>query len=211
MIAIADYGVGNIFSLKRSLEYIGVESVLTEDPEVFRKAEKLILPGVGAFPDAIKKLEETGFAGTIKEEAKTGKPLLGICLGMQLLLDESHEYGNHLGLGLVPGKVVDMKARLMEEGLEGLNLKIPQMGWNSLMFPKDKVKSKLFQDIQEGDHVYFVHSFAAEVKPEYLIAYTEYGYSVTAAVQKDNIMGVQFHPEKSGDIGLKILENFCKL
>ena len=211
MIAIADYGVGNIFSLQRSLEYIGVESFLTEDPDEFKKADKLILPGVGAFPDAIKKLEDTGFAKIIKDEAEKGKPLLGICLGMQLLLNESHEYGVSNGLGLIPGKVVDMKMRLKEEGLEILNLKIPQMGWNSLLFPKDKDKSELFKETKEGDFVYFVHSFAAEVEDKYLIAYTDYGYKVTAAIQRDNIMGVQFHPEKSGKAGLKILESFCKL
>lgn len=205
MIAIADYGVGNIFSLKRSLEYIGLDSVLTEDPEVFAKADKLILPGVGAFPDAAKKLEKSGFAQVIKEEAKKGKPILGICLGMQLLLEEGTEYGVYPGLGLIPGRAVDMKSRL-----EGTGLKTPQMGWNGLCFPKEKEKSFLFNGIEEGSFVYFVHSFAGEVKRENLIAYTEYGYEVTAAIQRDNIMGVQFHPEKSGKIGLKILENFSK-
>ncbi len=205
MIAIADYGVGNIFSLKRSLEYLGVDSILTDDPKVFAQAEKLILPGVGAFPDAAKKLEEKGFTETIKEEAKKGKPILGICLGMQLLLDEGMEYGRTNGLGLIPGSAIDMKPRLERKGL-----KTPQMGWNGLIFPEEKERDSLFKNVDEGEFVYFVHSFWGDVKRESLIAYTDYGFDVTAAIRKDNVMGVQFHPEKSGKIGLKILENFAK-
>ena len=205
MIAIADYGVGNIFSLKRSLEYIGAESELTDDPKVFAKAEKLILPGVGAFGDAAKKLFDSGFGQVIKEEAEKGKPILGICLGMQLLLDKSHEYGDHEGLSLISGEVVDMKSRIKDE-----SLKVPQMGWNGLIFP-GKEKHPLFSGIEAGDCVYFVHSFAAEVEAENLIAYTEYSYPVTAAIARENVMGVQFHPEKSGKVGLAILDNFCRM
>jgi len=204
MIAIADYGVGNIFSLKRSLEYIGFAAELTDDPEVFRRADKLILPGVGAFGDAAERLEKSGFAQVIREEAAAGKMLLGICLGMQLLLDKSYEYGEHQGLGLIPGETVPIARELKDP-----QLPIPQMGWNALSFPEGRPKSPLFRDIREGEFCYFVHSFCAVGVGDALAASCDYSFPVTAAVEKGSVYGVQFHPEKSGETGLRILRNFC--
>ena len=200
MIAIIDYGVGNLFSLRSSLNKIGADTVVTADPEVIAKADKLILPGVGAFADAAKKLRNSGLDKVIKAEAAAGKPIMGICLGMQMLFEKSYEYGEHQGLGLLKGAVVPM------EGAIPANLKIPHIGWNALKFEKD---SKLFRYIKEGDCVYFVHSFYASGCEDSLIATAEYGKELTAAVARDNVMGCQFHPEKSGDVGLKILKAFC--
>ena len=202
MIAIIDYGVGNLFSLSSSLKAIGVQTVITGDPEIIRKADKLILPGVGAFGDAAEKLSSCGLDKVIVEEAKNGKALLGICLGMQLLFEKSYEYGEHSGLSLIEGQVVAM------EGKIPAGLKIPHIGWNALKF---KGNSPLFKYINEGDCVYFVHSFYAENCNDALIATAEYGKELTAAVAKGNIFGCQFHPEKSGDVGLKILKAFCEL
>ena len=201
MIAIIDYGVGNLFSLKSSFAAIGEEAAATGDPDKIRKADKLILPGVGAFEDAAVKLKESGIAEVIKEEAASGKPLLGICLGMQLLFDKSLEYGEHEGLGLIKGVVKPM------EGLISPELKIPHIGWNPLIMKKEH---PLFSRINNGDCVYFVHSFFADECGEAVIATAEYDIELTAAVAKDNIMGCQFHPEKSGDVGLDILRAFCK-
>ena len=201
MIAIIDYGVGNLFSLRSSLNKIGADTVVTADPAVIAQADKLILPGVGAFADAAKKLKDSGLDKVIKAEAAAGKPIMGICLGMQMLFEKSYEYGEHEGLGLLKGSVIPM------EGSIPANLKIPHIGWNALKFEKD---SKLFKCIKEGDCVYFVHSFYASGCEDSLIATAEYGRDLTAAVAKDNVMGCQFHPEKSGDVGLNILRAFCE-
>ena len=201
MIAIIDYGVGNLFSLCSSLKAIGADAAVTSDPEVIKSADKIILPGVGAFGDAIKKLNDTGLDKIVIEEAKKGKKLMGICLGMQLLFEKSYEYGEHNGLSLLKGSVVPMECRLPRE------LKIPHIGWNALHFTK---KHPLFKYIKEDDCVYFVHSYYAEGCEDSLLATAEYGYELTAAVVKDNVAGMQFHPEKSGNVGLKILQAFCE-
>lgn len=205
MIAIIDYGVGNLFSLKSSFAAIGAETVVTGDPLVIRGADKLILPGVGAFGDAADLLRRDGLDKLVCEEAAGGKPLLGICLGMQLLFDYSLEYGRHQGLGLIPGSVRPIGDYIPE------GYKIPHIGWNALHFPAGKPVSPLFRYIREGDCVYFVHSFCGAECAESVIATAEYGAELTAAVAKDNVYGVQFHPEKSGDVGLNILRAFCSL
>ncbi|MBQ2285504.1 MAG: imidazole glycerol phosphate synthase subunit HisH [Clostridia bacterium] len=205
MIAIVDYGVGNIFSLYSSFKYIGAEVVLTSDPEEIKKADKIILPGVGAFADAAKKLRDSGLADVVVKEVKNGKPLLGICLGMQMLFERSFEYGEHQGLGLIKGDIVSM------EGVVPANYKIPHIGWNGLHFPKDKAKSPIFKYINENDCVYFVHSYFGTNCDESVIATTEYGAELTAAVAYKNVYGVQFHPEKSGEVGMKILKAFCEM
>ena len=203
MIAVIDYGVGNLFSLCRSLEAIGQQPVVTGDPALLRQADRLFLPGVGAFQDAIAKLRQTGLDQVIREEAAKGKPILGICLGMQLLFEESLEFGRWEGLGLIPGKVVTM------EGVIPADYKIPHIGWNALHFPQ-KDRHPLLGTVQEGDCVYFVHSFYATDCDEAVIATAEYGAELTAAVARGNVMGCQFHPEKSGDVGLNILRTFCE-
>ena len=202
MIAIIDYGVGNLFSLTSSFKKIGAEVVVTNDIEIIKKADKLVLPGVGAFGDAAEKLKKSGLDKVIIEEANKGKKLLGICLGMQLLFDKSLEYGEHKGLRLISGEVIPMENNIPK------TLKIPHIGWNALKFHNP---SPLFKYINEGDCVYFVHSFYAENCDSSLIASSEYGRQITAAVQKDNIFGCQFHPEKSGNVGLNILKAFCEL
>ena len=201
MIAIVDYGVGNLFSLCSSFKAIGAEVTVTSDPDVIRNADKIILPGVGAFGDAIKKLNDTGLDKIITEEAKKGKKLMGICLGMQLLFEKSYEYGEYNGLGLLKGSVVPMENKIPSE------LKIPHIGWNGLHFCKNH---PLFKYIKEEDHVYFVHSYYAEDCEDSLLATAEYGRELTAAVVKDNVAGMQFHPEKSGNVGLNILRAFCE-
>ncbi len=203
MIAIVDYGVGNLFSLKSSMEAIGAETVVTSDAEVLRKADKIILPGVGAFEDAIGKLKKTGLDKVIKDEAKSGKPLMGICLGMQMLLEKSFEYGEYEGLGLIPGEV-----RPIDEVIPK-GLKVPHIGWNALKFSNDK--HPIFKYINEGDFVYFVHSYYGTKCDKNVIATAEYGAELTAAVADKNVCGCQFHPEKSGDVGLKILRAFCEM
>lgn len=205
MIAIIDYGVGNIFSLSCSFKYIGADAVLTSDRETIAKADRIILPGVGAFGDAAQKLKNTGLWDVVKEEAAR-KPILGICLGMQLLLEKSYEFGEHEGLGLISGSV-DPIADVIPA-----DYKIPHIGWNPLHFPKDKPVSPLFKNIRENDCVYFVHSFYASHCAGQTIATTEYGAELTAAVSDGKFVhGVQFHPEKSGDVGLEILKGFCEL
>jgi len=202
MIAIIDYGVGNLFSLKSSFAAIGREAVVTDDPDVIAKAERLILPGVGAFEDAAKKLRDSGMAEVVKREVAGGKPIMGICLGMQLLFDKSFEYGEHEGLGLISGSVKPI-ADVIDK-----SLKIPHIGWNPLIFKKD---SKLFRYIREGDCVYFVHSYYAADCDDSVTATAEYSAELTASVERDNVYGCQFHPEKSGEVGLKILKAFCEI
>lgn len=201
MIAVIDYGVGNLFSLCSSLKFIGEEAKITADENEIKSADKLILPGVGAFADAKKKLDDTGLSDLIKEEVKRGKEILGICLGMQLLFEESHEFGVHQGLGLLKGKVVAMEGKIQD------NLKIPHIGWNSLHLVKD---NPLLKYVNEGDFVYFVHSYFASDCAESLIAETTYGIPMTAAASFENVSGCQFHPEKSGKTGLSILKAFCE-
>ena len=203
MIAIIDYGVGNLFSLKSSLAMIGAQAVVTGDADVLRSAERLILPGVGAFGDARQKLAQTGLDAALCAEAARGKHVLGICLGMQMLFDRSLEYGEHKGLGLIPGEVVPMAGRLPE------GLKIPHIGWNALAIRKPD--HPLMKYTESGDCVYFVHSFYASDCADSVIATAEYGIDVTAAVAKGNVMGCQFHPEKSGTVGLGILKAFCEM
>lgn len=201
MIAVVDYGVGNLFSLASSLSFLGVKAEVTSDPARIAAADKVILPGVGAFGDAVQKLRGSGLFDTVKGEALSGKPFLGICLGMQLLFEKSRELGEFEGLGLLRGEVVPMKG-VIPEGLD-----IPHIGWNALHFTKE---TPLFSGIAEGERVYFVHSYFARGCEDSLAAETEYGVPLTAAVCRGNLMGCQFHPEKSGKAGLKILENFAK-
>lgn len=202
MIRIIDYGVGNLFSLKSSLRAIGIDADYTGNPAEIRKADKLILPGVGAFRDAREALRSTGLDRVVQEEAGKGKPLMGICLGMQMLFDRSYEYGEYEGLGLIPGEIVPMEGRIPKD------LPIPHIGWNELML---KQPSPMMKNTANGDYVYFVHSYYAETPAEYVIATTDYGVEMTAAVQKDNVYGCQFHPEKSSEVGLSILKAFCEL
>lgn len=201
MIAIIDYGVGNLFSLCSSLKSIGADVVVTSNIDTIRAADKLILPGVGAFADAAKKLHDSGMENAVKVQAAAGKDIMGICLGMQLLFEKSFEYGEHKGLGLLNGSVVPMDGTIPE------NLKIPHIGWNALHFTKP---SKLFKDINENDCVYFVHSYYAIDCEDSVIATAEYGKEMTATVELGNIKGCQFHPEKSGNVGLAILRAFCE-
>lgn len=202
MIAIIDYGVGNLYSLKSSLDALGICAKVTGDPEEIRSCDKIILPGVGAFSDAAKSLTSCGLDKVIVEEVNNGKPILGICLGMQLLFEKSYEYGEHTGLGLISGNVRPIKNVIPD------NLKIPHIGWNGLHFPKDKEKSPIFRYIQEGECVYFVHSYYCADCEENVIATTEYGAELTAAAANKNVFGCQFHPEKSGAVGMKILKAF---
>ena len=202
MIAIVDYGVGNLFSIRCSFEYIGAECEITADPVRIKNSSKIVLPGVGAFGDAAARLHETGLDEVVTEQAKSGKALLGVCLGMQLLYEKSYEYGEHSGLGLIPGEVVPFT----EEKL-GAPLKIPHMGWNDLAFLKD---SPLWGRISKGAFVYYVHSYYAAVSQN-TVASSRYGnIEVTGLVQRDNVFGAQFHPEKSGSVGLAILQSFAE-
>ena len=203
MIAIIDYGVGNLFSLASSFKAVGADTVVTGDFDVIRKADKLILPGVGAYEDAAKKLFESGLDKIIKEETDKGKPLMGVCLGMQLLFEKSFEYGEHKGLGLIKGQIKPI------EGVIPKGYKIPHIGWNALNFVKKD--SKLFKNINDGDYVYFVHSYYATDCDESVNATAEYGAMLTASVESGNVYGCQFHPEKSGTVGLNILKAFCQM
>ena len=202
MIAIVDYGVGNLFSLKSSFAAIGVEAVVTGDKAVIENADKIILPGVGAFGDAAGKLRNTGLDAVVINEAKKGKPILGICLGMQLLFEKSYEYGEHAGLGLIKGEIRPISDVIPKD------LKIPHIGWNALHFKGER--SELFKYLNEGDHVYFVHSYYGAYCDDSVIATSEYGAELTAAVASGNVFGCQFHPEKSGNVGLSILRAFCE-
>ncbi len=203
MVAIVDYGVGNLFSIASSFRAVGAEAVITADPEVLRAADRILLPGVGAFGDAAQKLRQSGLDRVVIEQAREGKPLLGICLGMQLLFDKGFEYGEHEGLGLIPGEI-----RPIADVIPA-SLKIPQIGWNALHFGAEK--SPLFRYLKEGDFVYFVHSYYGTNCDESVIATTEYGAELTAAVGRGNVFGCQFHPEKSGNVGLNILRAFCEM
>ncbi len=203
MIAIIDYGVGNLFSLKSSFARIGADAVVTGDPAVIRSAEKLVLPGVGAFGDAAQKLRDAGLDQLLREQAKDGKYILGICLGMQLLFDESHEFGIHPGLCLIPGRVVDMTP------VVGPGRKVPHIGWNALHLTRRS--HPLWRHIRSGDFVYFVHSYYAADCGDAVLATAEYGAELTAAVGQGNVLGCQFHPEKSGPVGLSILRAFCEM
>ncbi len=202
MIAIIDYGVGNLFSLHASFKKLGADTIVTGDPDLIRSADRVILPGVGAYGDAAEKLRATGLDDVVREIASDGKPLLGICLGMQLLFEYGTEFGRHDGLGLLKGHVKTMRDDI------GDALKLPQIGWNALDIVKN---NKLFAQINCGDYVYFVHSYHAVGCDDSLIATTEYGTKITAAVANDNIYGCQFHPEKSGEVGLRILKGFLDL
>ena len=203
MIAIIDYGVGNLFSLKSSFAAIGAEAVVTADPAVIDAADRIILPGVGAFEDAARKLRDSGMADVVRQQAASGKPIMGICLGMQLLFDKSYEYGEHQGLGLIPGAVRPIRDVIPAD------YKVPHIGWNALTFVGEK--SRLFPYLNEGDCVYFVHSYYAADCGDAVTATAEYGAPLTASVEKGNVYGCQFHPEKSGKVGLSILKAFCEL
>ncbi|MBA2942923.1 imidazole glycerol phosphate synthase subunit HisH [Paenibacillus sp. CGMCC 1.16610] len=199
MIAIIDYGMGNLHSVSKAVERLGYEAVVTGDAEQILAAEGAILPGVGAFGDAMEQLRESGLGNVVKQYAESGKPLLGICLGMQLLFSSSEEHGDHEGLGLLPGSVVRFRG----------DYKVPHMGWNKLSYKQSA--SPIFQGIEEG-HVYFVHSYHAKPERESdLLAVTDYYQPVTAIVSRDNVYGMQFHPEKSGDIGMQLLKNFLAM
>ncbi len=203
MTVIIDYGVGNLFSLKSSFNAIGEKAIVSKDIEVIRSASRLILPGVGAFEDAVRKLRESGLYDEVKNQALSGKPLMGICLGMQMLFEKSYEYGEHEGLGLLKGEIVPFEGRIDSK------LRIPNIGWSDL-----KIKKKdcpIFKYVNEGDFVYFVHSYFAAGCEASVAATSDYGIEFTAAVSQGNIFGCQFHPEKSGDVGLGILKGFCEI
>ena len=203
MITIIDYGVGNLFSLSSSLSYLGLENKVSRDPEDLRKADHIILPGVGAYGDAIAKLRGSGMAEPLLDEAKAGKPIMGICLGMQLLFDKSYEYGEHQGLGLIPGVMADLKEDIPA------NLKVPHMGWNSLEILR---QDPIFRYFRDGEYVYYVHSFYATGCTGNTLAVSQYGAaSVTGVVRSGHVYGTQFHPEKSGDAGLRLLKAFSEL
>lgn len=199
--AIVDYGVGNLFSISSSLKYLDIDSVVTKDADVLKNASHIILPGVGAFGDAMEKLKSTGLVPVLNDLVKTGKPIMGICLGMQMLFETSYEYGEHQGLGLLKGRVIGM------DGTIPSDLQIPHIGWNALHFTKE---SPLFRYLKEGDCVYFVHSYYADNCTDSITATAEYGIPITAAVERGNVFGCQFHPEKSGEAGLSILRAFCE-
>lgn len=201
MIAIVDYGVGNLFSLQSSFKKIGADAVVTADEKVLNNAEKIILPGVGAFADAAEKLFKSGLGEALKKQVATGKYVMGICLGMQLLFEKSFEYGEHAGMGLLKGNIVPMQGYIKD------GLKIPHIGWNALRFTREHF---LFKYLREGDCAYFVHSYFAKDCQDSLIAEVEYDKLLTAAVAKENVLGCQFHPEKSGDVGLNILRAFSE-
>ena len=205
MLAVVDYGVGNLFSLISSLRAVSAEAVVTGDPAVLEKADGIILPGVGAFGDAAEKLRSSGLADIVVEQASAGKPLMGICLGMQLLFEKSLEYGEHAGLGLLRGCVRPL------EGYVPASCKIPQIGWNALEFTEKGKTSPIFKTTKNGAYVYFVHSFYAADCDESVLATAEYGKPVTAAVGSGSVYGCQFHPEKSGTEGLKMLKSFAEV
>ena len=202
MIAIVDYGVGNLFSVQSSFAAIGAEAVVTSDPDVIRAADRILLPGVGAYRDAATKLRESGMGDLVREQAATGKPVMGICLGMQLLFEKSYEFGEYEGLGLIPGAVRPIR------DVAPADYKVPHIGWNALNIQKSH---PLLKYVLEDDCVYFVHSYYATECDEAVIATTEYGAPITAAVAQGNVCGCQFHPEKSGKVGLSILKAFCEL
>jgi len=199
MIHIVDYGAGNLFSVKNALDYLHIENKITADPQELCRADGIILPGVGAFRDAMTMLNESGFTEAIKVQAAEGKPILGICLGMQMLFEKGYEFGETDGLGLIPGNVVL---------IDGGGLKIPHMGWNDLNVLNN---CALSADINDGDYVYYVHSYRADTADEYISCYTMYNERIPGLVYRNNVYGAQFHPEKSGQVGMNILKNFAKL
>lgn len=203
MIAIVDYGCGNLYSLQCSLNFLKLESVITSDPEVIKSADKIILPGVGAFGDAVELLKSSGLDAVVKTEAANGKYILGICLGMQLLFEKSYEYGEHNGLGLIKGDVCPLSSDIKSD------LKIPHMGWNSLNI--SDISDPIFKYTKNGDYVYYVHSFYAKNCDEALLATSDYEVTVPGLVKNKNVYGAQFHPEKSGDVGLNLLKAFAEL
>ncbi len=199
MIHIVDYGAGNLFSVKNALDYLHIENKITANPADLTEADGIILPGVGAFRDAMTMLNSSGFTEVIKEQTAAGKPLLGICLGMQMLFEKGYEFGETDGLGLIPGCV---------QLIDGGGLKIPHMGWNDLTVLHD---CALSADVADGDYVYFVHSYRAETSDDYISCYATYNEKIPGLVFRDNVYGAQFHPEKSGQVGMQILKNFAKL
>ena len=218
MIAVIDYGVGNLFSLLSSLNYVGLDTKLTNDIEEIKSAKGIILPGVGAFRDAISNLEKYGLKDILIDEAKNGKPFLGICLGMQMLFEKSYEYGEFEGLGLINGTVEEIKKYIPKNS----DLKIPHMGWNSLKindeFKSDKIlkdvnSDKILKDVntEDEEYVYYVHSYFAKTDMKNIVTYSEYGTKIPGIVKNENVYGMQFHPEKSGDTGLKLLKNWGEL
>ena len=207
MIAVIDYGVGNLFSLLSSLNYVGLDTKLTNNIEEIKNAKGIILPGVGAFRDAIGNLEKYGLKETLINEARKGKPFLGICLGMQMLFEKSYEYGEYEGLGLINGTVEEIKKYIPENS----DLKIPHMGWNSLIINERFKDDKILKDVDNNEYVYYVHSYFAKTDMKNIVAYSEYGTKIPGIVKNENIYGMQFHPEKSGDTGLKLLKNWGEL
>ena len=207
MIAVIDYGVGNLFSLLSSLNYVGLDTKLTNDVEEIKSAKGIILPGVGAFRDAVSNLEKYGLKDILIDEAKNGKPFLGICLGMQMLFEKSYEYGEFEGLGLIKGTVEEIKKYIPENS----DLKIPHMGWNSLIINERFKDDKILKDVDNNEYVYYVHSYFAKTDIKNIVAYSEYGTKIPGIVKNENVYGMQFHPEKSGDTGLKLLKNWGEL
>ena len=207
MIAVIDYGVGNLFSLLSSLNYVGLDTKLTNNIEEIKNAKGIILPGVGAFRDAIGNLEKYGLKETLISEAKNGKPFLGICLGMQMLFEKSYEYGEYEGLGLINGTVEEIKKYIPENS----DLKIPHMGWNSLIINERFKDDKILKDVDNNEYVYYVHSYFAKTDTKNIVTYSEYGTKIPGIVKNENVYGMQFHPEKSGDTGLKLLKNWGEL
>ena len=207
MIAVIDYGVGNLFSLLSSLNYVGLDTKLTNDIEEIKNAKGIILPGVGAFRDAIGNLEKYGLKETLINEARKGKPFLGICLGMQMLFEKSYEYGEYEGLGLINGTVEEIKKYIPENS----DLKIPHMGWNSLIINERFKDDKILKDVDNNEYVYYVHSYFAKTDMKNIVTYSEYGTKIPGIVKNENVYGMQFHPEKSGDTGLKLLKNWGEL
>ena len=207
MIAVIDYGVGNLFSLLSSLNYVGLDTKLTNNIEEIKNAKGIILPGVGAFRDAIGNLEKYGLKETLISEAKKGKPFLGICLGMQMLFEKSYEYGEYEGLGLINGTVEEIKKYIPENS----DLKIPHMGWNSLIINERFKDDKILKDVDNNEYVYYVHSYFAKTDTKNIVTYSEYGTKIPGIVKNENVYGMQFHPEKSGDTGLKLLKNWGEL
>lgn len=207
MIAVIDYGVGNLFSLLSSLNYVRLDTKLTNNIEEIKNAEGIILPGVGAFRDAIGNLEKYGLKEILINEAKNGKPFLGICLGMQMLFEKSYEYGEYEGLGLINGTVEEIKKYISKNS----DLKIPHMGWNSLIINDSFKDDKILKDVDNNEYVYYVHSYFAKTDMKNIVAYSEYGTKIPGIVKNENVYGMQFHPEKSGDTGLKLLKNWGEL
>ena len=207
MIAVIDYGVGNLFSLLSSLNYVGLDTKLTNNIEEIKNSKGIILPGVGAFRDAIGNLEKYGLKETLINEAKNGKPFLGICLGMQMLFEKSYEYGEYEGLGLINGTVEEIKKYIPENS----DLKIPHMGWNSLIINERFKDDKILKDVDNNEYVYYVHSYFAKTDMKNIVTYSKYGTKIPGIVKNENVYGMQFHPEKSGDTGLKLLKNWGEL